>query len=109
MEWNQLNSPEQLNAIVSESENEKIVIFKHSTRCSISSMALNRLERSWEKDVALKPYYLDLIANRGISNDIASRFGVEHASPQVLVIENGQCVYHTSHMGINFQELKDLV
>jgi bacillithiol system protein YtxJ len=63
MEWTELNNISQLDEINNVSNNEKVLIFKHSTRCSISSSALNRLERNWnnEKDsVKLKPYYLAL-------------------------------------------------
>ena len=56
----------------------------------------------------IKPYYLDLIAHRDISNKIAQQWNIEHESPQVLVIENGKCTYHNSHMGIDYNELMEL-
>lgn len=108
MNWNTLNSPAGLDELIEASNTQPILILKHSTRCSISSMALGRLERSWNEAEmqGLKPYYLDLIAYRPISNQIAERFGIQHESPQVLVIEKGECIYTASHMGINYQELK---
>lgn len=109
MNWNQLTSKEQLDIIKEESKTQKVLIFKHSTRCSISSMAKNRLEREWKiGEEALKPYYLDLIAFRDVSNNIAEQFNVPHQSPQVLVIDNGNCIYDTSHMGIRYGELERL-
>jgi bacillithiol system protein YtxJ len=111
MEWNKITNISQLEDINTTSESEKIMIFKHSTRCSISSSALNRLERNWNNEtdsVKIKPYYLDLIAHRDISNGIAKQWNIEHESPQVLVIENGKCTYHNSHMGIDYKELMDL-
>ena len=111
MEWNNITNISQLEDINTASESEKIMIFKHSTRCSISSSALNRLERNWndERDsVKIKPYYLDLIAHRDISNKIAQQWNIAHESPQVLVIEDGKCTYHNSHMGIDYTELMEL-
>ena len=111
MEWNKITNISQLEDINTASESEKIMIFKHSTRCSISSSALNRLERNWNNEndsVKVKPYYLDLIAHRDISNGIAQKWNIEHESPQVLVIENGKCTYHNSHMGIDYNELMEL-
>ncbi|MEN7547441.1 bacillithiol system redox-active protein YtxJ [Rapidithrix thailandica] len=107
MQWHTLNSEVLLEEIKELSKNQKVLIFKHSTRCSISSMALNRLERAWKEDETqhLKPYFLDLISYRQISNKIAEVFEVQHQSPQALVIENGQCIYHNSHMGINYKEI----
>lgn len=108
MNWNKLDKTEVLEQIIEESKEKPVVIFKHSTSCSISAMALNRLERSWNDGEmnGIKPYYLDLIAYRDISNAIAEKFGVMHQSPQILVIKNGACVHDDSHMGISYQSLK---
>ena len=102
MNWKQLTSEEQLNELIVESAQKPVFIFKHSTRCSISSMSLDRLLRNWKEEDATKitPYYLDLIAYRSLSNSVADRLGVPHESPQVLLIQNGEVTYHESHYGI---------
>lgn len=108
MEWNKLNEIEQLEEINKASFEAPVMIFKHSTRCSISSSALNRVERNWnneQDDIKVKPYYLDLIAYRNISNEIAKKWNIEHQSPQVLIIKNGTCIYTETHMGINYEEI----
>ncbi|SEJ07583.1 bacillithiol system protein YtxJ [Cyclobacterium xiamenense] len=107
MSWKKLASLSQLDQLKEESKEKPVVIFKHSTRCSISSMAWNRMERSWkaEDSERLSPYFLDLIAHRDISNAIAEEFSVAHASPQVIVIRDGKAVYNNSHMGINYREI----
>ena len=108
MNWNRLDSKDTLDKIIEESQNSPVVIFKHSTSCSISAMALNRLERSWDDSEMsdVKVYFLDLISYRDISNAVAEKFSVTHQSPQILLIKNGSCVYDDSHMGINYQSLK---
>lgn len=108
MLWHKLSDISQLNDIQDLSKEQHInavLLFKHSTRCSISSMALNRLETKWKDDEQIPSYYLDLLNHRDISNEIASLFNVEHASPQVLLIKNGKCIYHNSHNGINALEI----
>lgn len=109
MNWTPLTSSEQLAHLTEESKNQPILVFKHSTRCSISSAALARLERSWKEDNGIKPYYLDLLAYRPISNEIATVFGVEHQSPQALLIRNGKCIYTESHMGIDVSEMLEML
>lgn len=108
MNWNKLNDSAQLEEIKKESHNYPVLILKHSTRCSISSATLGRLERSWKQEEVgdLKPYFLDLIAYRPISNQIAEDFGVWHESPQALIIRNGESVYDTSHFDISFDTIK---
>lgn len=62
----------------------------------------------WDDDAdtnKLTPYYLDLIANRDVSNKIEEVLHVEHQSPQLILIKNGKSIYDTSHMGINYGEL----
>lgn len=109
MNWNKLTSEAQLDTIKAESAKHPILIFKHSTSCSISHMALSRMERNWNDQLGVKPYYLDLLANRPVSKEIESVFGVEHESPQVLLIRNGECVYDASHMSISFAGLQQAV
>ncbi len=104
MNWEQLTDETQLQQIIEQSRHQPVVIFKHSTRCSISAMALNRLERSTAPE-GITFYYLDLIRYRSVSNKIAEMFQVYHESPQVLLIKDGECVYDESHNGINMEEI----
>jgi bacillithiol system protein YtxJ len=105
--WQTLNAIEQLEDIKLLSESTYIILFKHSTRCSISSMALARLERSQAQTNATY-FLLDLIQHRNISNAIAETFQVFHESPQVLVIKNGECIYDESHGSIMADELAEV-
>lgn len=111
MNWNKLDDEEVLEKIDSESAAQPVMIFKHSTRCSISAAALNRMERNWNDSDSekVKPYFLDLLANRSLSNSVAERYNVQHESPQVLVIKNGQCIYNASHMDISYKDILEQV
>lgn len=108
MEWKVLRDENELSEIVKKSETLPQVIFKHSTRCSISSVARNRLEKASAPSGA-DFYYLDIISYRNISNKVAETFMVNHESPQVLVIKDGNCVYDESHMGIRMDDIADAV
>jgi bacillithiol system protein YtxJ len=108
MNWIPLTELAQLDLIKKQSFDSPQVIFKHSTRCSISSMALNRLERETPPSNT-DFYFLDLIKYRAISNEIAEQFNVYHESPQILIIKNGECVYDESHQGISMFEIAEQV
>ena len=107
MKWNELKSPDQLDAIREESKVNPVLIFKYSNRCSVSQVALDRLQRKWsEQDASgIKPYFLDLLSFREISNRIAHQFDVEHESPQVLLIRDGKAVYDGSHFDISYSAI----
>lgn len=110
IKWNDLTHMEQLDEIKEESAVQPVLIFKHSTRCAISRMALKNFEKDYSIDIAeAKPYYLDLLEHRDISNEIASRFGVMHQSPQLIILVDGQPVYSASHSDIDAEVAKNKI
>jgi bacillithiol system protein YtxJ len=106
MNWIPITQEAQIDEIKKLSAQRPQLIFKHSTRCSGSSMALNRLERSIVPD-EVDFYFLDLIAHKNISNKIAEDFAVYHESPQILLIKNGECIFDESHSGISMEEIQE--
>jgi bacillithiol system protein YtxJ len=105
MDWLSLTTLAQIDEIISDSLVQPVVIFKHSTTCSISQMAKLRLESTWNLDI--KCYYLDLLVYRPLSSAVAERFSVHHESPQLLLIINGECIYDASHFDINVEEIQE--
>jgi bacillithiol system protein YtxJ len=105
--WISLTDLGQLNEIIVASGEKPIVIFKHSTRCSVSRMALKQFENEFDLLNKVDTYFLDLIAHREISNEIANRFEVVHQSPQLLLIKEGKSIYDVSHSDIDAIELKE--
>lgn len=108
MKWNELTDTSHLEELKRESHQQTILIFKHSTTCSISRTALSRLERNWNENemMKVKPYFLDLLSYRRISNSISDQFSIEHESPQLLLIRNGQSIYDRSHLDIDYKRVK---
>lgn len=104
MDATALTDISQLDPLDEQSRSTPVLIFKHSTSCSISRTALDRLERAWtDADrVTHTTYYLDLLRYRAVSNAVADRYGITHESPQTLVIRNGKCAYDASHFAITY-------
>ena len=106
MNWKKLTNSSQLEEIKALSKEKPVLIFKHSTRCSISTMAMNRLLRLEDAFYQQADfYYLDLIAHRDVSAAIAERYHVHHESPQVIILKQGDATYDASHMEISVAEL----
>ena len=106
--WVALNEMSQLDEIISLSNTKAVLIFKHSTRCGISSMVLKNFKNEYNlPDSEIELYFLDLIKNRDLSNEIAIKFNVIHQSPQVLVIYKEQVIYHDSHNQISVEAIKN--
>lgn len=107
--WRPLTDLGQLNEIINESTTTPVVIFKHSTRCSVSRMALKQFENEFNLTSKVTPYFLDLLEHRDISNEIVIGFGVVHQSPQLILIKDGKAIYNASHSDIDAAELKQFV
>ena len=86
------------------------LIFKHSTRCSVSSMVKRRFELDWDIiPTETNLFFLDLISYRGISAQIAETFSIAHESPQVLLIKDGDCILNASHGDISAEEVAGMI
>ncbi|NNE27733.1 MAG: bacillithiol system redox-active protein YtxJ [Saprospiraceae bacterium] len=108
MNWNELNTITQIEDLKLQSNQRPILIFKHSTRCGISSMVKRRFEKHITqnfKDTS-QFYYLDLIKNRTVSNAVSEQFNVQHESPQVIVLYKGNAIYNASHNGIDAEKIE---
>ena len=104
--WVRLDSEAHLNDLIEESNEQPVMFFKHSTRCSISSMALSRLEKDWDLE-NVTPVYLDLLTYRPLSNKLEEVFNVFHQSPQIILVKNGKSVLDISHSQISVDALKN--
>jgi len=101
VQWNALNSEEELEAIELKSKERPQFLFKNSPRCGVSSMVLRRFERQSNELIDGADFYqIDVIGSRVLSNQIADRYSVIHQSPQLLIIRNGEAVFDDSHYGI---------
>jgi len=108
--WIFLTSENQLEEITRKSFEKTQVIFKHSTRCSISSISMNKFVKNYSipvEDADL--YYLDLLNYREVSDEVGYKFQVMHQSPQVLVIKHGEAVYDASHYAIQTDKILELI
>ena len=101
MDWNALESLEDWNAALKASHVGPVVVFKHSTRCSISRMALKLTQQRWDLPEDVQPFLLDLLNYRAVSNAIAADLNTEHQSPQLLLIRGGKTAHCANHSNID--------
>ena len=109
IEWRHIEAVGQLNEILVASSDVPQLIYKHSTRCGVSSIVRKQLDGAWAHEGKIMPWHLDLIAFRNISNEIADKFGIQHQSPQIIVLVDGQAVMHVSHSPLSSQDLDKII
>ncbi len=103
--WHFLTELRQLEEIEVKSHKKSQIIFKHSTTCGISKMAMKQFVGSYDIGANFDIYYLDLLNYREVSNEVARKFQVIHQSPQLLIVKNGIVVAHASHGSISNLDL----
>lgn len=107
-DWIGLNTLDQIKELIALSDEKPVAIFKHSTRCGISSHALHKLMEGWDvAPEALAFYYLDLLAFRHLSNAIAEELKVHHQSPQIILLNKRKVVHQATHGAISLTDLKN--
>lgn len=106
LNWNEIETVEALKNALNRSNDVPVLFFKHSTRCSISSMALNRFEKEWDESTNCEIYFINLIAHRDVSNALSELTEVQHQSPQVIVVDDNHPVYNASHSGIDAGDIQ---
>lgn len=107
--WINIDSVQQLNEILNDKSFKTKLFFKHSTRCSISSIALKLFESDWINSEDVSCFFVDLIAHRDVSNEIEKRTLVVHQSPQVILLKDGIVVYNASHQSIDAEKILNLI
>ena len=110
LSWILLEQDIQLNDLVKQSFSTPCLIFKHSTKCFISSVALKRFEENWcLSNNQVVPFFLDAIKHRKLSKQVAETFSENHETPQILLIENGDCILEATDMDIHVQEIEEMI
>ncbi len=110
LNWIPLVEMNQLDGLLKLSEEKPVLIFKHSTRCGISSFALKKFQSNFDIEPnKLTLYFLDLLKYRQISTTIAEQFKVSHQSPQVLIVYKREVIYNDSHGSISINEIKKVI
>lgn len=106
IKWHPVLKEEDIEKILLESDRENQLVFKHSNSCGISNIVKKRLEKEAQDEENPKTIHLiDVINERTLSTHIASHIGVRHESPQILLISNGQCIFHTSHFDVSLKNI----
>lgn len=104
MHWIHLTDEDQLQKIIVRSQEKPQVIFKYSTECHLSEIVFQRLQTNCCPE-HIDFHFLNLATYQSISEKVSETFHVMHASPQVLLIKDGECIFAEGHSKISLQEI----
>jgi bacillithiol system protein YtxJ len=102
----ELKALEDLDTVIARSATEPVLIYKHSLTCGTSGMALEEVRDLLAGPPINVPVGLVLVQSaRAVSNEVATRFGVRHESPQILLVRGGRVVWHASHYRVTAEAI----
>ncbi|GIO30614.1 MULTISPECIES: bacillithiol system redox-active protein YtxJ [Paenibacillus] len=103
-----LTTSEELKSALAASVDKPLLLFKHSTRCPISTGAYRQMMSYLEDEPNEDVEYalIHVVEDRPVSLEAADLLGVQHESPQVILVKNQAPVWHTSHSNITEDALK---
>ncbi len=98
--FNEIHDTEELDALIEKSNEQAIVLFKHSTTCPISAGVYQEISNA-DTDINL----IVVQRARAVSTAIAEKTGVRHESPQAIILRNAEVVYHASHYDVTASDV----
>lgn len=105
-QWNVLTDESQIEDVLKASGQKPQLVYKHSHTCGISLAAKERIEESFDEiNTKADMHFANVKKSRPVSNRVAKELGVRHESPQVLIIKNGECIWHESHWSIKGEQI----
>lgn len=108
--WKTLETVEQLDDIINNSVDKPKLIFKHSVHCSTSTLIKMKLTAEWDIDPDTIDFYqLDIINHNDVSSAIETKLGVQHQSPQIIMVKNKKATNRTSHLDISYEFIKKAI
>ena len=105
----ELREEQDLAPLLERSQKEPVVFFKHSTQCSRSAVAHDELLAFLRRNPAVPCGMVLVIEDREVSDAMEDQFGIEHESPQAIVVSRGKPVWHAAHFRVTAKALEDAI
>lgn len=102
----EIRSMDEWERVRNQSKQELVFLMKHSSTCPISAAGYRTFDQ-FETDIP--KYYLIVQRNRQLSNEIESELSIQHESPQLFLMKDGEAVWHASHFTISQSNIKSAV
>jgi bacillithiol system protein YtxJ len=107
---NELHSLQALQEVIEESKNRPVLIFKHSNSCPISGRAFTQFQTYLQNaDPEISYHLITVQTDRPVSNEVEGRLGVQHETPQAIIVRNGREIWNASHYDITVSALESAV
>ena len=106
----EIRSIDDLNRALDESNERPVFLFKHSLTCPISARAFNEFRSYLQNSGSqISANLITVQTARSVSDETAARLGLQHHSPQAILVRNGREMWNASHFAITAAALQDAI
>ncbi|WP_233269459.1 bacillithiol system redox-active protein YtxJ [Alteribacillus sp. YIM 98480] len=107
----ELTTMEDWEHTLEKSNEQAVMIIKHSTACPISAEAWEEVQAGVKEinETEAEFLFVKVIESRPVSQKIADDIAIKHESPQAILIKNKKAVWNTSHSDITKQAIQNAV
>ncbi len=102
-----LNDEQQFDTLIQKGW--EFIIFKHSTRCSISNRGCQEVYNTVDTLGLENIFLIDVLSQRSLSTHIATFSGIKHESPQLVFFDKGKSYAHGSHGQVNERNIRHIL
>jgi bacillithiol system protein YtxJ len=85
------------------------LLYKHSPICPIAARAITEVQTFSRDHDDIPVLMVDVLGQQSLSNQLAAQLGIEHESPQVIVVKDGKAVWARSGMRIKLDAIERAV
>ena len=93
---------ESLDRFISERGESPAIVFKHSNSCGISARVYREMSQ-----VTHPVGIVTVQQARDVSDEIERRFGIQHETPQVLIVQGDKVLWSASHYAVKAQAIEE--
>jgi bacillithiol system protein YtxJ len=106
----QLSDIKSLEAVIAESSDRPVLLFKHSRSCGVSCEALDELHGHIESGPGGVSYGIITVqSHRHVSDAAAQRLGLRHETPQAILVRDGRVEWSATHFAITAETLSRIL
>ena len=105
--YQDIQSVNALEALMQTSHEQPVLFFKHSNACPISSRAFGEFQKYLETAATdgVRHALIVVQTARAVSNKLEELTGIQHESPQVIIVRDGKPVWDESHFRLKSETL----
>lgn len=98
----EIEDVESLERFISEAGEIPAIVFKHSNSCGVSARVYREMSQV-ERPVGI----VVVQQARHVSDEIERRFGIQHETPQALLVQGDKVLWSASHYAIKAQAIEE--